>query len=69
MVSLEETVKNIKPLIDDLDRMVWLAKRNSLEPDDGLTTNESAAIHLYTMQWSNPEKSLYIQLNRTLRNE
>ncbi|CAF2836690.1 unnamed protein product [Rotaria sp. Silwood2] len=69
LVSLEEAIQRIKPLINDLDRKVWLAKRSSSNPTDDLTTDESAAIHLYTMQWATSQESLFVQLNRTLRSE
>ena len=69
LVPLETAVNSIKPLVHDLDRMVWLAKRNPMKVASDLTTDESAAIYLYTMQWADPWESLYVQLNRTLRNE
>ncbi|CAF1524778.1 unnamed protein product, partial [Adineta steineri] len=31
--------------------MILTALENSSEPPDGLSVDESAAIHLYTMQW------------------
>ncbi|CAF1249002.1 unnamed protein product [Rotaria sordida] len=40
---------------------------NSTEPEDGLSPDESAAIHLYTLEWDVHENSLYMALNRTLR--
>jgi hypothetical protein len=69
LVSLEEAVIPVKTLIHNLDTMVWTAKRNSSKPPDGLTTDESAAIHLYTMQWPTPHFSLYVLLNQMLRSE
>ncbi|CAF2383766.1 unnamed protein product [Rotaria sp. Silwood2] len=38
------------------------------EPPDGLTTDESAAIRLYTIEWEGPHQSLYFMLNHTLKN-
>ena len=49
--------------------MVETALDNSRKPTDGLTVNESAAIHLYTMQWEEPNVSLYTKLNSILRSE
>ncbi len=49
--------------------MVFTALQNAREPPDGLTTDESAAIHLYTIQWPDSYCSLYDCLNRTLRSE
>ncbi|CAF4631533.1 unnamed protein product, partial [Rotaria sp. Silwood2] len=54
-------------LINDLRRFVWIAKRNTRSPADGLSHDESAAIHLYTMEWTPSGNSLYAILNRTLR--
>ncbi|CAF3929622.1 unnamed protein product, partial [Rotaria sp. Silwood1] len=36
-------------------------------PSDGLTRDESAAICLYTMEWTDGQRSLYSILNETLR--
>ncbi|CAF1320140.1 unnamed protein product [Rotaria sp. Silwood1] len=69
LLPLEEAVKPLDGLVADLDDMVDIAKRNCKKPNDGLTPNESAAIHLYTMQWDDPHKSLYAMLNSTLRSE
>ncbi|CAF1554277.1 unnamed protein product, partial [Rotaria sp. Silwood1] len=41
----------------------WIAKRNSKNPQDGLSQDESAAIYLYSME------SLYCELNRALRDK
>jgi hypothetical protein len=68
-VSLEEAVERIKPFMNNLDRQVWLAKQGSLNPKNGLKVDESAAIRLYTMQWSKSHESLYVKLNQTLRDE
>ncbi|CAF5133823.1 unnamed protein product, partial [Rotaria magnacalcarata] len=67
LVSLEEAVRPISTLLYDLDTKVYIAKRNSQTPADGLTSDQSAAIHLYTIEWEEPHDSLYTLLNRTLR--
>ncbi|CAF1003341.1 unnamed protein product [Rotaria sp. Silwood1] len=67
LVSLEEAVRPITTLLYDLDTKVYIAKRNSQKPADGLTCNQSAAINLYTIEWEEPHDSLYTILNRTLR--
>jgi hypothetical protein len=69
LLPLEEAVQPIYNLLDDLDMMVDTAMRNSKKPENNLTSNESAAIHLYTMQWEEPNVSLYTLLNSTLRSE
>lgn len=67
LLPLGEAVKAIKDMLFNLDAMTYTALRNAEEPSDGLTTDESAAINLYTMQWSESHQSLYEILNRTLR--
>jgi hypothetical protein len=69
LLSLEEAVQPIDRLLNDLDMMVDTAKRNSKKPSDGLSSDESAAIHLYTMQWEEPHPSIYTTLNNILRSE
>jgi hypothetical protein len=67
-LPLDEAISPIAHLFIDLEQNVWIAKFNCENPQDGLTQDESAAIHLYTMQFSSGD-SLYIILNRTLRAE
>ncbi|CAF4314152.1 unnamed protein product [Rotaria sp. Silwood2] len=69
LVPLEEAVRPLRHLLHNLDNMVSTAKWNTREPQDNLTPDESAAIHLYTMQWQKPHPSLYTLLNQTLRSE
>jgi len=70
LMSIEQATKPLYPIVDDLERKVCFAKQNSQEPrPDGLTPDESAAINLYTMEWTPTSSSLYIVLNRTLRLE
>ncbi|CAF1452521.1 unnamed protein product [Adineta steineri] len=38
-----------------------------MNPADKLTQDESASIHLYTMEWEEHDNSLYMKLNQTLR--
>ncbi|CAF4043775.1 unnamed protein product, partial [Rotaria sp. Silwood1] len=69
LVSLEEAVTQIEPPIYNLKTMVWSAKRNSRNPSDNLTPDESASIHLYTMEWPETHQSIYFLLNQKLRSE
>jgi hypothetical protein len=69
LVSLEEAVKSIDVPIHNLDAMVWIAKRNALPLLDGLTSDESAAIGLYTMEWPEGYDNFYTILNQKLRSE
>jgi hypothetical protein len=71
LVSLKDAVATIDTPINNLKTMVWTAERNCADPSDGLTSDESASIHLYTME--NPEgddeDSFYTLLNQKLRSE
>jgi hypothetical protein len=68
LVSIEEACKPLENILDDeLKLNISIAKMNSTEPQNGLTSDESAAIHLYTMEWDVRENSLYMVLNQTLR--
>ncbi|CAF1431012.1 unnamed protein product [Adineta ricciae] len=69
IISLELAVEPIKLFLHDLDRKVKIALQNSQNPSDNLSSNESAAICLYTMEWQSPHKSLYTVLNEKLRSE
>lgn len=69
LLPLKEAVELIGELLYNIDIMVSTALQNSKKPPDGLTTDESAAIHLYTMQWPDSCDSLYDLLNRKLRSE
>ena len=66
--SLDDACEPIKHLFDDqLKDYITIAKMNSISPNDGLTSDESASIHLYTVEWNVHENSLYMLLNNTLR--
>jgi hypothetical protein len=69
LVSLDKAVAEIKPPIDKLPEMLWTAKRNSRNPKDNLTLDESASIHLYTSEWPGDLPSIYFLLNEKLRSE
>lgn len=68
LVTLEEACEPLKGILDEeLTENIKIALLNSKNPKHELTEDESASIHLYTMEWNVPEKSLYSVLNRTLR--
>ncbi len=68
LASLEQSITPITHLFDGIEENVWIAKENSKIPPDDLTHDESAAIHLYTMQFDG-DPSFYQLLNSTLRGE
>ena len=47
----------------------YTAKQRCENPADGLTTDESASIMLYSMGWKPLDKCLYVALNTTLRSK
>ncbi|CAF1482365.1 unnamed protein product [Didymodactylos carnosus] len=67
LLPLETAVEPLHHLVPNLNRYVYIAKRNAKNNLDGLTSDEAASIHLYTMEWDESNKSLYSQLNRALR--
>ena len=68
LVPLREACEPLRDIIDeDLSQNIEIALINSREGENGLTKQESAALHLYTMEWDVSERSLYAVLNRTLR--
>jgi hypothetical protein len=69
LVSLKQAVTAIDTPIHNLKTMIWTAERNSENPSDGLTSDESASIHLYTMEWPEGHESVYQLLNQKLRSE
>ena len=68
LVSLEQALQPILPLINQLDRYIKVAKDSCTYPcEHKLTHDESAALYLYTMEWG--QESFYRLLNRALRAE
>jgi hypothetical protein len=68
LVPLSEAVKKVSNLFNEIGDNVFVALHNCQNPSDGLTEEESAAIHLYTMQFDGGP-SLYLLLNQSLRGE
>jgi hypothetical protein len=67
LLSLEKACQPLENILGNkLKQNIIIAKMNSTEPADGLTQDESASIHLYTMEWNQRENSLYAVLNQTL---
>ena len=69
VVSLEESVQPLIAIVPKVLRNVFIVKQNCQEPDDGLTSDESGSIMLYTYESEPHEDSLYVILNTTLRSE
>ena len=69
LVSLEEAVKPLRSLVPDVDEMVWTVKQNCQHPPHHLSSDESASIMLYTLEWMPRESSFYFILNDALRSQ
>jgi hypothetical protein len=67
LLYLEKACEPLRSILGEFDDNILIAKKNSRQPADGLTPDESASIHLYTMEWDESDSSLYAVLNRTLR--
>jgi hypothetical protein len=69
LLSLAESCLPLIDIVKNIHKYVSLALETTpKEPFDNLTRDESAAIRLYTMEWSTSSDSLYSILNRTLKN-
>ncbi|CAF1040560.1 unnamed protein product [Rotaria sordida] len=66
LVSLEQAIQPLLSIVPDIDRRAFIALQRCQNPADNLTTDESAAIFLYTMEWPN---CVYLRLNETLTKE
>ncbi len=66
LLPLNETIKPISRLFNRIEEYAFVALHNCQNPVDGLDQQESASIHLYTMQFNNGP-SLNQLLNRSLR--
>lgn len=66
-VSLENAIDSLQHIVTDIRRKAYIAKQICVNPADGLSPDESAAIMLYTMEWEPREKCLYFLLNNSLR--
>ena len=67
LVSLEQAVELLVLILSAIQTHASAAKLRCTKPADELTSGESAAITLYTIQWFPRNKCLYVALNDTLR--
>lgn len=68
IVPLSEAIEPVAGLFHGIEDLVFVALHNCQNPTEGLTQEESAAIHLYTMPFDDG-LSLFFLLNQSLRSE
>ncbi|CAF1398720.1 unnamed protein product, partial [Rotaria sordida] len=68
LVSLMEAIEPVSKVFNEIEDNVLVALHNCQSPADGLNQQESASIHLYTMEFDSG-LSLYVVLNESLRAE
>ncbi len=56
LVSLEEAVKDLVPILPTVQSHAYIAKQNCEKPADGLSQDESASIMLYNQAHQNKER-------------
>lgn len=69
IVSLQESLMTVKDQFENMRDMVLKAIKSAKDLDDRLTTDEVAAIFLYTMEGSSNGSNVYSKLNQALRSE
>jgi hypothetical protein len=70
LLPLAEACAPLNDILHDLSSYVQMAlDETPAEPPEGLTVDESAAIRLYSIEWSGGHRSLYSMLNHTLKKE
>ena len=69
LVSLEQAVEPLHSLVPDVDQMIWTVKQNCQHPPNDLSSDESASIMLFTLEWIPRESSFYFILNQALRSQ
>jgi hypothetical protein len=69
LLPIEETMKDVRNDLPEIDQFVKMAKRHCTYPNDhGLSKDEAAALYLYTMEMAE-DACVYRLLNQTLRFE
>jgi hypothetical protein len=67
--TLEESIKPIAHLFDDIETKAFMTRIGMSKPMDGLSMDESRSIHLYTMPSDSDRNPLFQVLNKVLRDE
>jgi hypothetical protein len=67
IVRLEQAVKPLLPFLPTIQTYVRMVKEKCEHPADGLTSDQSASIMLYSLGWEPLNECLYVVLNKTLQ--
>lgn len=67
VVTIEQAVLPLISFLPTIQTYIRIIKDKCNHPADGLTSDESAAIMIYSMGWQPLNECLYVVLNRTLR--
>jgi hypothetical protein len=68
LVTINEAIQPVSQFFNEIEDNIFVALHNCQQPTDDLTQQESATIHLYTMEFTDGP-CLYRILNRSLRAE
>src|SRR5690348_11766103 len=66
IVSIDQAIQPLISFIPNIEKYIEMVKQKCLNPADGLTSDESASIMIYSMLWQPFDQCLYYQLNSTL---
>lgn len=67
LLSIEQATKDLNQQFNGLDKWIKQAKQNQFDHIDNLNIDERAAIYLYTLEYTDSDENICIQLNRALR--
>lgn len=66
IVTFEQSIEPLLPILPKIQTYVQIVKDKCNNPADGLTSDQSASIMIYSMGWQPLNECLYVVLNRTL---
>ena len=66
LVSLKQAIEPLHSIVPDVEEMLWTVSENCKHPPHHLSSDELAAIMLYTLEWMPREASFYYILNQSV---
>jgi hypothetical protein len=67
LVSFEQATQPLVHIVRGIKQMIEIVNQNTNQSADHLSSDESASIRLYTLEWKKPRTSFRFILNETLR--